>query len=74
MGENEWTMPEWMEPYREQLESDLGGNTVENLLNDHKSTAFNNVIRAGLICMADSKVRLLHGLRKRGQLSEGAVQ
>jgi hypothetical protein len=64
-----FVMPDWMEPYRELIESDLGGNTTENLLNDTTTNGFNNAIRAALICMADSKVSLLHGLHRRGLLA-----
>ena len=61
-------MPDWMEPYRELIESDLGGNTTEELINDHKTNGFNNIVRAGLICMADSKVGLMGRLHVRGLL------
>lgn len=70
MSAEVWTMPEWMEPYRDLLEADLGGGTIENLLNDRTSNGFNNMIRAALICMADSKVRLLATLHRDGLLAE----
>lgn len=67
MSREIWVMPEWMEPYR-KLINNTGGDTIENLMNDHTSNSFNNVIRAGLICCVDSQVRLLHTLRKEGIL------
>lgn len=65
----EFVMPEWMERYRDLIEADLGGNTVENLLNDTKTNGFNNAIRSALICMAESKVILLRRLRHKGLLA-----
>lgn len=67
-------MPDWMERYRDMLEADLGGNTVEELLNDTKTNGFSNVIRAALITMADSKVRLLYGLHAKGLLRDGVTK
>ena len=32
-----WKMPDWMKPY-EKLINNTGGNTVEELLNDHETT------------------------------------
>lgn len=62
-----WTMPEWMEPYRDLIRN-TGGDSVENLMNDHKTTAFNNHIRAALIVCVESQVALLHILRTKGML------
>lgn len=62
-----WVMPEWMEPYR-GLICETGGNTIEDLMNDHHSTAFNNVIRAGIIVAVNAQVCLLHRLSLKGFL------
>ncbi len=62
-----WVMPEWMEPYR-ALIVNTGGNPIEELMNDHRTTQFNNVIRAGLIVAVHSQVFLLERLRAGGHL------
>lgn len=64
---SEWTMPKWMESYREYI-TNTGGNTVEDLMNDHSSNASNNVMRAGLIVSVESQIVLLHKLYKKGLL------
>lgn len=63
----DWTMPEWMEPYRGMIRN-TGGNPVEELVNDHKTTAFSNVIRAGLIVAVTSQIHLLADLYSSGLL------
>jgi len=62
-----WVMPEWMEPFRKFI-GNTGGNPIEELMNDHESNAFNNVIRAGLIVSVDSQIILLHRLSIAGLL------
>lgn len=62
-----WVMPEWMEPFRKFI-TNTGNNPIEELMNDHHSTAFNNVIRAGLIVSVDSQIILLHRLHNAGLL------
>jgi hypothetical protein len=64
-----WVMPAWMEPYRELIVN-TGGNPVEELINDEKTNAFTNVVRAGLIVAVYSQVRLLTALHQRGLLAE----
>lgn len=59
-----WTLPKHFERYRKLLEDDLGGNSLEELINDHKTNGFNNIVKTGLICMADSKVKFLYKLEK----------
>jgi hypothetical protein len=61
----QWAMPDWMERYR-QLISNTGGNSVESLMNDHTTTAFSNVILAGMIVSVDSQVKLLMQLHEQG--------
>jgi hypothetical protein len=66
-----WVMPSWMEQYRAQL-ADYGLG-VEDLMNDHESTTFNNAYRA-LVCVGmKEQVGLLARLYKDGCLtpSEG---
>lgn len=62
-----WVMPPWMEQYR-KLFANTGGNSIEDLMNDHDSTCFNNVIRAGLIVCIESQVILLSRLYAKGLL------
>lgn len=64
----QWVMPEWMEPYRDMIRN-TGGNSVESLMNDHKTNGFNNSIRAALIVAVDSQVSLLGALHRAGRLS-----
>jgi len=63
----ELKMPEWMEPYRELI-TNTGGDSIENLMNDHDTTCFKNIIRAGLIVSVDSQICLLMRLRQKGLL------
>lgn len=68
MRDPAWTMPEWMEPYRDLFQN-TGGNSVENLMRDTTTTAFNNAIRSTLIISVSAQVDLLHRLRSRGMLA-----
>ena len=65
-----WVMPEWMELYRTYLDRHSGGNTIENLMNDHHTTAFSNSIRVAIICGLHSQISLLEWLKKDGLLKE----
>ena len=65
-----WTLPEWMEPYRDLIEMDLGGNSIEELMRDETTNGFNNAIRSAMICMGEAKVRLLAGLKEAGALPD----
>lgn len=62
-----WTMPEWMEPYRDLI-GNTGGNPIEELMNDDTTHVGNNAVRAALIVSVSSQVRLLHRLRSTGYL------
>lgn len=62
-----WTMPAWMEPYRDLI-GNTGGNPVEELVNDSTASVRNNVIRAALCVAVESQVALLHRLHERGWL------
>lgn len=62
-----WTMPEWMEPYRKYIRN-TGGNPVEDLVNDTNANIRNNVIRAALCVAVESQVELLTILHREGLL------
>jgi len=58
MAEKKWVMPERLERFR-GLIVNTGGNSIEELMNDHKSNVFNNAPRA-LICVSvKSQIALL---------------
>jgi len=63
-----WIMPEWMEKYRPYLDKISGGNPIEELMNDHGTTAFNNSIRLTIICQISGAVWLLNKLQEKGEL------
>jgi hypothetical protein len=62
-----WTMPEWMEPYRELI-GNTGGNPIEELYND-RTTAQQNLIRAALALSVRDQVNLLYRLQRQGFLA-----
>lgn len=64
----EWVMPEWMERYRDCI-CNTGGNPIEELMNDHTTTADNNIIRAAIIISVDSQINLLYSLKTKGFLA-----
>lgn len=66
----EFKLPDYLEPWRGEIEAECGGCSVEELLNDHVSNGFNNPLKCALISMADTKVRLLARMHKRGELPE----
>ena len=62
-----WTMPQWMEQYRESF-NNTGGNTIEELMNNHKVTIFENA-QLAMICVAvKSQVKFLETIRGRDYL------
>jgi hypothetical protein len=65
--QSQWVMPAWMEPYRERIKN-TGGNSIEELMNDDKSTMLNNHIRAALCIAIKSQVALLEHLHRDGDL------
>lgn len=67
-----WTMPDWMEPYR-NLISNTGGDTVENLMNDEGANVRNNVVRATLCIAVQSQVTLLARMHRDGLLSTSSA-
>lgn len=63
-----WTMPEWMEPYRQYLDPLCAGNTVEQLMNEASCTVQINAKRT-LICIGVAAgVALLEALNEDGHL------
>ena len=62
-----WVMPEWMEKYRDLI-GNTGGNSVEQLMNNHSANLFNNSPLVVLICSVDSQVNLLARLHKEGMI------
>lgn len=65
--EEKWVMPDYLEKYR-GLINNTGGLEIEELMNDKKTTAFNNIYRAALIISVDSQILLLETLYKHGHL------
>lgn len=68
----DWVMPEWMEPYRDQIVGD-GGNGVEDLMNrlrNEKNLAFSNIIVFAMACEIESQVHMLTRLHNAGLLKE----
>jgi len=61
-----WTMPTWMEPYRELI-TDTGGNDVEELIDD-TTTIQVNALRAVLAVSVKAQVRLLLRLHEVDRL------
>jgi hypothetical protein len=62
-----WVMPQWMEQYRELINNN-GGNSVEELMNDHSTNLHNNSIKTMLIIAVDSQVTMLECLHIRGKI------
>lgn len=62
------TMPEWMEKYR-KLIGDTGGNSIEDLMNDHHTTIAVNAPRAMLCIAVNDQVGLLVRLHDSGLLT-----
>lgn len=56
-----------MEPYR-SLFCSTGGNSIEDLMNDHDSNLYNNSVRVVLIGAVDAQIGMLTRLRERGDL------
>lgn len=61
----EFVMPSWMEPYRDMFQN-TGGNSIESLMNDRDTNAWNNAVRSALIISVDSQVTLLIRMHAAG--------
>lgn len=70
-----WTMPVWMEPYRDLI-SNTGGNDVEDLmtrfLNDHR-LSYSNMPVFTLACGVYGQVNMLKTLHSAGLLPPGPI-
>lgn len=64
----EWKMPEWMEDFRDLIESGCGGNTAEELMNRYDVNYFNNPLVCELVGMCRAKITLLTRLQTLGCL------
>jgi hypothetical protein len=64
----DFVLPDYLEPWREHIQAECGGCSVEELLNDRKTNGWNNAIKSALICMCETKVKLLARLHKEGHL------
>ncbi len=67
MENKEWTMPEWMEKYRDSF-NNTGGNSVERLMNNKTSSEVNEVL-AVLAIAVSSQVYLLTALKDKELIS-----
>lgn len=63
-----WVMPPWMEPFRGHFQ-ETGGNPIEELMNDHTTTAQINLCRAVFCICVKAQVALLTRLHKDGGLT-----
>jgi hypothetical protein len=61
-----WTMPKWMEPYREFI-GNTGGNTVEQLMNGTDDPLINLPLSTLQACVK-SQVGLLLRLHNEGHI------
>ncbi len=68
MSEELWTMPEWMEPYRECI-TNTGGNSVEECMNREVNFFANHVVAVLFACVK-AQVILLNRLHEEGLLNE----
>lgn len=64
-----WKMPAHLERFRDMV-NNTGGNSIEELMNDHSSDVFNNAPRALLCVAVKSQIALLERLYKEGCLRD----
>ncbi len=67
-----WQMPDWMEKYRSSF-TNTGGNSIEDLMNDHQTTVQVNAPRAVICCCVIAQVDLLGNLKQRSLLSREVI-
>lgn len=65
-----WVMPEWMEEYRIYLEQFTGGNSIEELMNDHHTTIIGNAPRAMICVSLKGAMSMLEKLHLNGHLTD----
>lgn len=63
----QWTMPEWMEPYRNFV-LNTGGNPIEELMNDQVDARI-NLPRAVLCACTAAEIGMLARLQSAGLLA-----
>lgn len=61
-----WTMPEWMEPFRDLI-LNTGGNSIEEMMNDTTDSCV-NLPRAMLAVCVKSQVGFLSLMQRKGLL------
>ncbi len=61
-----WTMPEWMEPYREYIRN-TGGNVIEDMVNGNANPLVNLPLSTLQACVK-SQVSMLEGFHRAGKL------
>lgn len=62
-----WVMPIWMEPFRVCI-TNTGGNSVEDLMNNHEATVDNNWVLAALCIAVNAQVQMLEKAHAKGLL------
>ena len=67
----QWTMPAWMEPYREMIVN-TGGNPVEEMVNGDADPMINLPLSTLQACVK-SQVSLLNHLHNEGLLTNSPV-
>ncbi len=68
VAEEEWVMPDWMEKYREAMESFLGGRTMEQLNNNREQNLWNNAPGAAFCIAAHAVTAIFTKLHDEGKL------
>jgi hypothetical protein len=63
-----WTLPPYLEPFRQHI-LNTGGNELEDLVNDHDTTVFNNAPRAMCCACTKTQIALLIRLHRLGYLN-----
>jgi len=63
-----WTMPKWMEKYRELI-GNTGGNSIEEMVDDQSDPQI-NLPRAVLAACVKSQINFLMRLKTLGLLKE----
>jgi hypothetical protein len=62
-----WVMPAWMEPFRDCI-TNTGNNPVEDLMNNHEATVYNNCVLAALCIAVKAQVEMLERAHAKGLL------
>lgn len=65
----QWTMPDWMEPYRQYI-ANTGGNSIESMMNGDADPLINLPLSTLQACVK-SQISLLYVMHDKGMLPEG---